>query len=181
MLGLFNGWLIHSNLGMRQLGPPSLQKIKPLGLSTYSEHEVWLLYIIEIYIFCALILPAVLPETFDYNLHDTILYLLLVYIHISINSYKSVSKNFQTALPQLWFLRSQEWQKAVQLLVELDESLQSDVPLASSAWCFPEDQMWNSFRKVHQQHIVTIRAHSRGSTGCKYDLVELVLGRFYSK
>ena len=79
------------------------------------------------------------------------------------------------------FFRSQEWQKAVQLLVELEESLQSDVPLASSAWCFPEDQMWNSFQKVHHQHIVTIRAYSRGSTGCKYDLVELILGRFYSE
>ena len=35
---------IHSNLGMRQLGPPSLQKIKALSLSTYSEHEVYPLY-----------------------------------------------------------------------------------------------------------------------------------------
>lgn len=47
---IVNGLWIHSNLGMRQLGPPSLQKIKPLGLSTYSEHEVYLLYIILKYI-----------------------------------------------------------------------------------------------------------------------------------
>ena len=52
-----------------------------------------------------------------------------------------------TFSPQLLLLRSQEWQKAVQLLVDLEESLQSDVPLASSAWCFPEDQMWDSFEE----------------------------------
>ncbi len=34
--------------------------------------------------------------------------------------------------------------------------------------------------EVHQQHIETNRAYSRGSTRYKYDLVELVLERFYS-
>ena len=36
------------------------------------------------------------------------------------------------------------------------------------------DLMLDSFQEVHQQHIVTNRAYSRGSSRCKYDLVELV-------